>query len=85
MKVAQNLSEFRGKHPLMSPLLAIGYRGGDRKQPEFRGKHAAKSPSMVMTGQNLECRDTSYTLSPSIGTCMGGALKTSKIKGARVL
>ena len=70
MKVAQKLSEFRGKHPLMSPLLAIGNRGLERKQPEFRSTHAAKSPSIVMTGQNLECKDTSYTLSPSIG--MGG-------------
>ena len=69
MKVAQKLSEFKGTHPLMSPLLAI-HRGGDRKQPQFRGTHAAKSPSIVMTGQNLECKDASYTLSHSIG--MGG-------------
>ena len=73
-----------GYASLMSPLLAIGYLERDRKQPEFRGTHAAKSPSIVMTGQNLECKDTSYTLSPSIG--MGeAALKTSKIKGTHVL
>ena len=62
------LSEFRGTHPLMSPLMAIGYRGWDRKHPEFRDTCAAMSPSIVVGGHNLlECWDTSYLISHSMG------------------
>ena len=62
--------------------MAIGYRGWDRKHPELRGRPAAMSPSMVIGGQNLlECRDTSYTLSPSMGFGRKGQSQLPRIKG----